>query len=52
LIGRTYIDLEDRAYSNLLYINKYTCNIEFKESDIQLNELKNKRGKKSEEDKK
>ena len=28
LIGRTFIDLEDRLYSNLLNIDKYSCNIE------------------------
>jgi len=52
LIGRTYIDLEDRVYSNLLYINKYTCDIELKKADAYLNELSNKKKKTDKEKKK
>jgi hypothetical protein len=51
LIGRTFIDLEDRLYSNLLYIDKYTCDIELKKSNKIVDDLK-KKNKKTDEDKK
>ena len=51
LIGRTFIDLEDRLYSNLLYIDKYTCDIELKKSNKIVDDLK-KKIKKTDEDKK
>ena len=40
LIGRTFIDLEDRLYSNLLNIDKYTCDIELKKSNNKADDIK------------
>ena len=47
LIGETTIDIENRLYSNLLYINKQSLAIEEAKNKEQMKMEKKKKGKKA-----